>query len=278
MSIPTTQQVENNDQVQKEDSNDSPPDSPSSESSSSEISFEDCDDPVFELPIGPNGKEIPTSYIIEKIHTMGKDLFNNPKHASCILRVISSSTQVAFGSVSDTDQFYWIHEVVLVSQSPVFKRIFDDQPEADPSVHTKPIKEGGVKYQWQAIRTLPGTKQPVICPYQTITTNAHSRRSSYASTTSSSSSRPRPTFPLLTMFLPNTAIFPELLYYVYTGDEERFMRAVKVICHQADIPKKVALSILDVLGFGHGLKRRREDCYTGEGGRRGSDVKRALVA
>ncbi|KAI8922272.1 hypothetical protein DFJ77DRAFT_445965 [Powellomyces hirtus] len=140
---------------------------------------------------------------------MGPQLFNNAHNATCILRIIDSGRPFdeGFASVGPLDQFYWVHEVILVAKSLLFKQAFSTRSAADEGQHNKvdtigtqaqmnmqqqPYSEyphthydnfpittakNGIMYQWQGIRTGADPAIPIITPYPRNGRVGHPRRS-----------------------------------------------------------------------------------------------------
>ncbi|TPX71724.1 hypothetical protein SpCBS45565_g00898 [Spizellomyces sp. 'palustris'] len=191
--------------------------------------------PPSYISIGKPGVALPISYIVDKVHAMGPKLFNNPHHASCILRVMCDIEldKTTWDTVAPHDQFYWIHDLALTSQSRAFTTMFASKPSSSPTKKTESACP--IPYKWQSLTTT-STHKPLI------------------ETCSSPDTAPS-SFPLLSIRVTCPSIFPELLYWLYTGDDERWMRAI-----HANGPVDAVLADVEALGIEERFKRIEASC------------------
>ncbi|KND02403.1 uncharacterized protein SPPG_02870 [Spizellomyces punctatus DAOM BR117] len=201
------------------------------------------DDTLSYISIEESGVTLPISYIVDKIHAMGPKLFNNPHHASCVLRVMCDIKldKTTWDTVTPQDQFYWIHDLALTSQSKAFTTMFASKPSSSSSSSSssspttqKTKAPSPIPYKWQSLSTTP-TRKPRIETYPSPTTS--------------------PSFPLLSIRVTCPSIFPELLYWLYTGDDERWMRAIL-----ANGPVDAVVADVEALGIDDRFKRIEASC------------------
>ncbi|KAJ3154877.1 hypothetical protein HDU86_004582 [Geranomyces michiganensis] len=222
-------------------------------------------------------------------------MFNNPGNATCILRIIDSRLpfDAGFATVSQTNQFFWVHEPILTPKSQLFRQAFAARPLSAPpgapsqqqrsrdndssnsisdSSHgaardPHPITRAwnGIVFQWQGIRTTEeNVLVPVITPYPS--NDAFSPRRPWGvekkvagrgACTSADRSRPSTTspVPMLTVCLPYHALVPDTLEWLYTGDDRQFNQSMlRLLPDQVG----VALSVLEHLGIGEGTGSKRQ--------------------
>ncbi|KAI8919020.1 hypothetical protein DFJ77DRAFT_438094 [Powellomyces hirtus] len=214
-----------------------------------------------------------------------QELFNNPDGATCILRVIDHSeanSSLSFKNVGKHDQFYWIHESVLAARSHFFKHAFstrhfnidhetDDTHKEDqeyPSSHYAyhpPTITNGIQLQWQGIRTGANKTIPIITPYPrhgrvptprkpaSLPSTSSSAKASGTSTPTTTPTRKTvntnnaSTLPLLTIRMPYSGLFPEIMYWLYTGNDARMQRSLNSCTKKEE--KDEAIDVMKAMGL-----------------------------